>query len=351
MLISRLYKYKDKHPFYNEYIKKIFSNKYLLRNELYIKFILKKVKLIDILASNKPMDVSIETSLSCNSKCIMCAHHTQRLCGIMDMDLFKKIIDDCRENNINYVDISGYGEPLIDPYLFERIEYIRQHDMSYWLTTNAILLDDAKIKKILEFGGLTKIDFSANAYDPDIYQKIMPGHDRDKTYRNIHKFLEYKKNLKLSNIHVGITTVKIDANRGDIKKFVSYWRKQPGVDQIMLHDLLTRTGKVATQKIGSLECFNQPDNPLLPCSSPWDRMVIFYDGKVGVCLCDLDKRNMIIGDITRSNLRQINRSKALLDLRKVHLDNSRQNHPQCSQCKHNSHWFFNTKKYLENSRR
>jgi len=76
-------------------------------------------------------DISLETTLNCNSRCLMCYHYYKKLQGFMSMDLFKKIIDDCHQNGITTVGLSVYGEPFLDPYFFERVEYLRRYNMGW----------------------------------------------------------------------------------------------------------------------------------------------------------------------------------------------------------------------------
>src|SRR5260370_9941532 len=43
----------------------------------------------------------------------------------------------------------GLGEPLLDPKIFDRIEYCERHGISTLLSTNGVLLDEAAAEKLL----------------------------------------------------------------------------------------------------------------------------------------------------------------------------------------------------------
>ena len=72
--------------------------------------------------------VTIENTNICPANCTICPReqYEQNL-GIMDMGLFKRIIDQLSHcTNVDTVDIGGFGEPFADKLLFERCEYVRQ---------------------------------------------------------------------------------------------------------------------------------------------------------------------------------------------------------------------------------
>ena len=58
----------------------------------------------------------------------------------MSMELYKKIVDDAAQIGIKELGLSNYGEPLLDKFLFERIEYAKSKGMQVGLTDNGTLL-------------------------------------------------------------------------------------------------------------------------------------------------------------------------------------------------------------------
>lgn len=337
-LYQHLAQYVLRNPFAMNLLKRFFSSHAFANSSLYKNYVMKKAHKLNHIYPYLPKRVSIETILSCNSKCVMCAHYDTDMHGIMDMQLYKKIIKECHYYNIDIIGLSGYGEPLLDKYFFERIQYLRKYNMNYTLVTNASLLDKEKAQRIFEFGGLKKIQISANAYDPRIYEKIMVGLTRDKTYLNILNFLELKEKYKKKKIYVTISTVKLHINKDDIKNFVKFWKDQKGVDQILISDVWNRVGNRDVNKVGTLNNLHKPTNRLHPCKKPWDSIYIYYDGRVGPCANDQDKKQIIIGDIKKQSLDEIFYGEKITKLRQFHLNDKRAPHHVCGKCTHNSVW-------------
>ena len=71
--------------------------------------------------SEFPPHLIIEPVSSCNIRCIMCFQvdesfsKNKDFMGMMDFDLFKKVIDDSRDIGIQAVTFSGRGEPTLNP--------------------------------------------------------------------------------------------------------------------------------------------------------------------------------------------------------------------------------------------
>ena len=62
-----------------------------------------------------PEIVQIESTNICNAKCVFCPRDDmERRQGIMDMALFRKIVDECVELGIEHVRMHNYGEPFVD---------------------------------------------------------------------------------------------------------------------------------------------------------------------------------------------------------------------------------------------
>jgi len=123
---KQLTKYALRRPRLMDLFKTIVLN--LRRNRFYKPYALKAAQNYALKYPHGNNGISIETILNCNARCIMCAHAYKQLMGVMSMDLFKKIIKDCRSLSIKDVGLSVYGEPLMDPFLFERIHFLRKYN-------------------------------------------------------------------------------------------------------------------------------------------------------------------------------------------------------------------------------
>src|SRR3990167_10235450 len=95
-----------------------------------------------------PNSIDIELTNACNLNCIMCPRTTsmQRPIGMMDFDLFQKIVDEAVKYGTKAFSLHVFGESLLYPKIFEAISYIKNKDknISITLSTNGTLLNHNK---------------------------------------------------------------------------------------------------------------------------------------------------------------------------------------------------------------
>lgn len=140
-----------------------------------------------------PLNIAIEPTNHCNFNCIMCPHDKMtRKKGIMDIRLYKKIIDEVAEVNPDtriYLDF--YGEPLIVKYkLYYMIDYaIKRNVKNIATNTNASLLDEEMAEMLLD-SGISFISLDCDGYSKEVYEKVRRGGNRDKFFKNVEYLLE-----------------------------------------------------------------------------------------------------------------------------------------------------------------
>ena len=314
------------------------TSKFVANNPLYKNFVMKKARRYAKECKEYEKVISVETTLSCNARCVFCAHHNQVMTGTMSMEIFEKIIDECHEHGIQLINFGVYGELLTDKFLFERIKYLRKYNMTYSFFTNASLLKPEITDKLFEMGGLAGVNFSINGFSREIYEKTMVGLKRDVAYENTLYFLEQKGKLNLDELAVHISAVRTKLNKKDFKEFFKFWKKQKGVSMVWSLELMDRMGNDYDGKLGKLGLMDNKHNWLSPCKILWGPIRIFYDGRVSPCCKDDDKRELIIGDISKQTLKEILTGEALNSLRQLHLSDKRNSHPICGKCHLNSVW-------------
>ena len=126
-----------------------------------------------------PKRIAIETIFGCNASCTMCVIDlpTERKKGIMPFEMSKHILDELLpyKNQIDRLDFFGLGEPLLDPYLFQRIKYAKEKGFrNIAISTNADILNKEKQKKLLETG-IDVVLFSIDSVKKEIHEKIRRG--------------------------------------------------------------------------------------------------------------------------------------------------------------------------------
>jgi len=77
-----------------------------------------------------PEIVQIESTNICNAKCVFCPRDDMhRKQGVMSLELFKKIVDECATLGITHVRVHNYGEPFLDRHIHRVDEGLEARDL------------------------------------------------------------------------------------------------------------------------------------------------------------------------------------------------------------------------------
>lgn len=267
----------------------------------YINKKLKDFKLSDLM-------VSIEPSNICNAKCIMCPYQKMtRKKEIMSIDFFKKIVDNCLGYGIKNFNLNFYNEPFLDPFIFERIKYLKSKGVRAQLFSNSSIVDS---EKILE-SGLDEIIFSLDALKKETYESIRKGLVFEKTINNILNLIKRKRELGLEKPKIKLNFVKQKLNEAELEEFKSFWQNR--VDKIYISVDDNRNNEVP--ELSSEE----KTLAASPCLRLWSEIIVMSNGKVPLCCRDYDGK-IILGDFNFQNLKEIWESNNFKRIRQMHLD-------------------------------
>lgn len=111
-----------------------------------------------------PMHLDIESTNRCNLQCTFCDRQrtvSENQFGDMDMNLYKKIIDEGARNNLWGIKLSYRGEPLLHPHIVQMVAYAKQKGiLDVYFNTNGMLLNERMSSNLIE-AGLDRISISA----------------------------------------------------------------------------------------------------------------------------------------------------------------------------------------------
>ena len=275
--LSRIFK---KFLFAKTPLKKVVNTP--LYNKIYSRRIKIKSKQI------KPYILSIENTNICNARCIMCPHtKMKRKQKVMNEKSFEKIIDKILkyEENIKFVTITGFGEPLIDREIDKKIKFLNRNysKKRVVIFTNASLLTKELAEKLLNLD-IFKINFSING-TKEKYKKIM-GLDYKKTIDNIEYFLRRRRELGMQFPLVNISLMILDDNKAEINKFNDYWEDK--VDSVMAYYPSDWAGGINKLDTGIAKIPFKDKR--WPCSTLWRFIAIDVSGNVVMCHRDYESR-------------------------------------------------------------
>ncbi len=173
--------------------------------------------------------LQVESAIACNLKCIMCpwrdmAHkHSPK--GLMAPEVWAAIA--AHLNEIQSIDFTGGGEPLLQPHLVEWVLQAGEAGCETGLLTNGTLLTEEKAKQLIA-AGIDWICVSMDGATAEVFETIRPGARFETVCRNV-------KTLTARRIgrrpRVAINFVMMPHNAGQLEAMVTL-AAELGVDQI-----------------------------------------------------------------------------------------------------------------------
>ena len=130
--------------------------------------------------------IQIEVTNRCNMRCAFCPNpELKRKRTNLDLDSYKKAIEDIADYDLTKnISFAANGEPLLKRDLAKYVKFANDKSLKTVITTNGLLLDEAKLKE-LSSNGLSAIWYSYQTFTPEAFKT-----------RGINKsFRSYRDNL------------------------------------------------------------------------------------------------------------------------------------------------------------
>lgn len=129
-----------------------------------------------------PFYATVDITRRCNFQCPECQYHSpfrdkaqQEVSEVSDVPLprFEKLCRELKSMETQQMVLTGEGEPLLHPQLFELISIAKQMGFHLILFTNGLLLNDEKARALMD-SGLDVLKLSLWASSPEEYQANYP---------------------------------------------------------------------------------------------------------------------------------------------------------------------------------
>jgi MoaA/NifB/PqqE/SkfB family radical SAM enzyme len=256
---------------------------------------------------------------TCNAKCIFCAYpraiqNKTLKTGTMQMDVFTKAVDEWASLGGKSLCLTPVvGEPLVDPGLFEKINYaVNKAKMTnVWLVTNGILLKrDDNYKRLID-SGIHSIHISTQGSDKETYEKVYGVNHYDQVMSGIKDLLEYNHSKQEPvSIYVRFRNAQKPSEiiaSVDFKKYIKpYLSQKVRINFSVDYD---NWGGVITEKdmLGFMRLRKLPPKINLPCKILFS-YAIRHDGSVRLCGCRFvraDHDDLVVGNINTETLESI----------------------------------------------
>lgn len=269
-----------------------------------------KLKVVDVhkwkrsYTINSPLSpkyVQIELNNSCNANCKMCnIPNMTRRKGKMSDELFLKILQEAKENKVEYITPFLHGEPFLRDDFIDKLQMINDYvpEAKITIFTNASMLNEEKLHRLSEIKNIEQLVFSFPGGTKEVYEKV--------TELNFENSVKNIKNAFsiLKNTPMRISMPKYKDNESTEEDFYLLWKGYP----CSTYDTYNYLGNVD----GTLSdiCYEH-------CDRAFRSMTILYDGRVCLCCMDSDG-DYIMGDISWDSMVEIWNNENYSELRRLH---------------------------------
>jgi radical SAM protein with 4Fe4S-binding SPASM domain len=270
-----------------------------------------------------PVEYIVETTAKCNLYCPMCPRETHRQ-PKEDMadEVFERLVRESGRS-AEHMMLIGLGEPLLDPAIFDRIEYCHRHRISTLLSTNGTLLDEKAADRLLS-GSLEHITLSFDGATAESFEFYRKGARFEKVRDNFVRFARMKHERR-SPVQIVVQMVVMERNAAEVPDFVRFWSNIPGVDQVRLKEDETNLMRPETGHLA--------EDWKWPCHYLWrGPMYVKHNGDVYPCCQSYMLDGAPVGHIGEQPLDQIWNSPAMQSMRELHSTGRAGEIDICSRC-------------------
>ncbi len=258
-----------------------------------------------------PDHVDIEISSACNMKCPMCYTITDEFKikvkrKFMELDLFKKIIDECVKYGTYSIRISLRGEPFIHKHVIEMIRYAKDNGIKEVSSlTNNLAMTSTLFKEAMKAG----LDWLTISFDGlgETYERIRKPARFEESYKKVIEYKRIKDSARSWKPIIKVQTVW-PAIKDNAQAYYNAFK--PYVDDIAINPLIDYLHK--DEDIIYIDNF--------VCPVLYQRLAIGSDGIV--LLCSNDEFCLHpIGDANKDSIYDIWHGEKIKRAREIHEEN------------------------------
>jgi len=258
-----------------------------------------------------PLCLDIEVAAICDLACPFCFRQWIATPDkLMREDLYYLIINQCAELGVPSVKLNWRGESLLHPKLPQFIDYAKKSGiLETIINTNAVTLDETKSRLLIE-AGLDLMIYSFDGGTKATYEKMRVGRFQDNhfetVYENIRRFARIRKETGAIFPRTKIQMILTEITYKEQESFFSLF--SDCVDDVSVKAYTERGGKLSDldektrRELGDFLHQNDLSESAaywrdlngtlyiaqerVPCEQPYQRLMVTYDGRVGMCCYD-----------------------------------------------------------------
>ena len=267
-------------------------------------------------------EIRFEVTNRCNATCIMCPREKMsREQGILDMDLYIRILNEAYDMGARIVSLENFGETFIDPLFFERAAYAKGKGMQVFTISTGSLLKRSKANKCLHF--LDKIRFSVYGTTKEVYEKIHAGLKFETTIENITYLMSEKKRLNAPIPRIEIYFLLMEENKHQTEDFKEMWiGKADDISIWKPHNWSDGRGyRTLDENKLKITCGRPQRGPVQ----------VQWNGFIVPCCYDYNSA-IVLGDLNKHSLYEVLTGDSYNNFRKAHNEEAFHLYPFCNSC-------------------
>jgi MoaA/NifB/PqqE/SkfB family radical SAM enzyme len=175
--------------------------------------------------------LQVEVTTRCNLPgCIMCprtAWPERWQAQDLSWETFEALIPSLKF--FSHVHLSGWGEPLLHPRLWDMARTLRAQGLKVSLTTNGLGLNEEVQRRVLEH--LDMVAISLDGARAQTYARVRPGADFHRLVQQVATLCSRKRSLGLARPEVVLLFLKMRTNLAELPEFLRL-AASLGVDRV-----------------------------------------------------------------------------------------------------------------------
>jgi len=294
-----------------------------------------------------PTHLLVESSSYCNLRCTSCpvTIGLERPSGHMRLELFQKLIDEVGDY-VFLILLWDWGEPFLNPHVYDMIAYAKQRDIQIISSTNGHVFSDRSQADKLVRSGLDSLIVAVDGITQKTYEKYRQGGSLEAVLNGIAHVIEIKRALKSSTPQINFRFIAMKHNEHEIPELKAFTERL-GVDVLSvrsyypfneLYSTSTTTMEQASlTKDPAYHRFAHESDTLShvrrqnnPCKTLWNNPAIHWNGKICPCTFDPNEHH-VLGDLSKSTFKEI-WSNALYREYRRHFRENYQRLEICANC-------------------
>jgi radical SAM protein with 4Fe4S-binding SPASM domain len=296
-----------------------------------------------------PTHIMCEPSSLCNLNCALCpvTIGLKRPVGFMTPDLFQRTIDQVADTAFIGL-LWDWGEPFLNPAIFDMIAYARSKGLRLVSSTNGHPFVNPAMAERLVKSGLDSIIFAIDGATQETYQLYRQGGSLGHALEGIRNVVREKRARGAGTPLINFRFIVMRQNEHEIPR-VEELAESLGVDVLSFKTVNTGCRNPYSKDESRRQMDFLPADPRFrrftlgidglperrrrnPCRELWTGPSVHSSGKISPCTFDPNE-DYVMGDLHQQSFREIWTGEKYQNLRR-RFRRSWESIPVCSACTH-----------------